>query len=690
MKKNKLPELLAPAGSIESIYAAVRCGADAVYAGGERFSARANAVNFTDDELKEAITYCHLHGVKFYQAMNTLVFDEEVRDFLLYAEKSALLGVDALIVQDLGMASLIKQNIPELKLNASTQMTIHTENGALFAKELGFSRVVLSRELSLEQIERIAKIDIETEVFVHGALCMSVSGQCYMSAAIGSRSANRGLCAQACRLPFSAVFNEDRYDLSLKDLSAVQHLDRLAEIGVNSFKIEGRMKRAEYVAAAVLCCRAKLDGLEPDMDTLRAVFSRSGFTDGYITGNLGKDMFGTRQKEDVVSAEDVLPALRENYRKETKSLTADFHVSIKRDMPVSLTMTCGDISVETQGDVPQIAQNRPTDIDTITKQLSKLGDTVYEIRNISADIGDDNDVDKMLIIPASQLNALRRDAVTMMDKKVLEINTPSYEISTIGTSAERRNNNIDKKLIRIGLLDISQLNESILGNADIDSIVMPISECEKIASHDKIIISLPRFVVNESALISRLEKLKEQGFKHILCTNISHIKLGRDMGFSMHGGYGLNVTNTFSVKALEGMGLQDITVSFECKTSQISHLGGSVKISAIAHGFLPLMLTRNCPIKSAVSCSNCTGKLIDRTGRSFSVMCNAEREYAEIFNSDLLVMSDRVNELHTDLIELDLFNETPIQIENIVQSYKNSRKLDVNSYTRGLYYRGIK
>ena len=427
------PELLAPAGSMESIYAAVRCGADAVYVGGAKFSARANATNFTDDELANAVDYCHLHGVKVYRAMNTVVFAEEMKDFLAAAKCSAEMGVDGLIVQDIGAARLMREMLPDMKLNASTQMTIHTPEGARLAKEMGFSRVVAARELSLEQLKKMTDTGIEIEAFVHGALCMSVSGQCFMSAMIGSRSANRGMCAQACRLPFSATGSKERYDLSLKDLCGIPYIDKLGKIGIASLKIEGRMKRAEYVAAAVTACRAALDGNEPDLETLRAVFSRSGFTDGYLTDKLGTEMFGYRRKEDVVSAEAVLPELREKYRKETKAATADFAAYIKCGEPSRLEMTCDGITVVAEGTVPEIAKNRPADRDYIARQLDKLGDTIYTIGNI------DSEIDKGLILPASAINALRREAVEKMDTARIAAAKLKHRICEVDLGFKREN-----------------------------------------------------------------------------------------------------------------------------------------------------------------------------------------------------------------------------------------------------------
>ncbi|HHX56840.1 MAG TPA: U32 family peptidase, partial [Clostridiales bacterium] len=310
--KQASPEILAPCGSLESIYAAIRCGANAVYLGGKEFSARQNAANFDVDELKTAVDYCHLFGAKVYLTVNTVLFDSELNDFQKYIIDSAMIGVDAFIVQDLGVCELIKKVVPNIPLHASTQMTVHTPNGALIAKEMGFSRVVVARELNKNQIAEICKTGIEVEVFVHGALCVSVSGQCYMSAIIGSRSANRGLCAQACRLPFTSNNDGKACALSLKDLSLVENLKELQEIGVSSFKIEGRMKRPEYVAAAVSACVKAVKNEKVDTHELRSVFSRSGFTDGYYSDN-HNNMFGIRQKDDVVSAFDVLPNLKKLY-----------------------------------------------------------------------------------------------------------------------------------------------------------------------------------------------------------------------------------------------------------------------------------------------------------------------------------------------------------------------------------------
>ena len=320
---NKI-EILAPAGGFDSVIAAVRSGADAVYLGEKRFSARASAKNFDDEELKQAVAYCHIHGVKVYVTLNTIVFDSELAPLAGAVRAAAEADVDALIVQNMGVARLARQIAPQLALHASTQMSVHTAAGVRALYEAGFKRVVLAREMSREEILEAAKVPVELEVFVHGALCMSVSGQCYFSAMLGSRSGNRGACAQTCRLPFSVNQQKGGHALSLKDNSLIPLLADMQEIGVASAKIEGRMKRPEYVSAAVRACVEQRDfGFVTDETAaqLRGVFSRTGFTDGYYTGKRGKGMFGTRTRDDVVSADEKLFAqIRQGYKDEVQNV----------------------------------------------------------------------------------------------------------------------------------------------------------------------------------------------------------------------------------------------------------------------------------------------------------------------------------------------------------------------------------
>lgn len=678
-------EILAPAGSMESVYAAVRCGADAVYLGGTEFSARQNATNFSEEELAEAVRYCHLHNVKVHQAINTVMFDNQMDDALKYAEKAAVTGVDALIIQDLGFFSLVKKAIPEMPLHASTQMTIHTKEGALFAKEQGFSRVVVSRELSLPQIAEICKAGIEIEAFVHGALCMCVSGQCYMSAMIGSRSANRGLCAQACRLPFSVVQGENRCDLSLKDMSLVRYIEDLSQVGVTSFKIEGRMKRPEYVAAAVSACKAAVTDGYFNTDDLQAVFSRSGFTDGYINNKIDKDMFGVRAKEDVVAAPDVLPKLKELYKKDIKSSDIQFEISVKKDIPVILKALTDDAVAEVSGNIPQIAINRPTDKAMIEKQLSKLGDTVYNYGGTDCKALEDD-----LMIPASLLNDLRRRAVEEIDKIRIENNKPKYTICKPDLQIEKINQNKSKE-IRIELLKSDGIDRIRLDN--VSHIILPLSEinsniCKSKDLYTKIIAALPRFIVDEKSLDSALSKLSDMGVNKIYCNNVAHIEMARRQGFELYGGYGLNVVNSYSALMLKNAGIKDICLSFELKLSQISSMKMPVSCGIIAYGRLPLMLVRNCPIKSNIGCRNCTKTIYDRTGRQFRTDCDGIS--TEILNSDILYMADRLNEVwDVSFLQLKFYDETPEQINSVIEQYINGGNPSGN-FTRGLYYRGIK
>ena len=681
---NSRPEILAPAGSFESVLAAVRCGADAVYVGGKNFSARAGAVNFSDSELEKAAEYCHLHGVKIYRAMNTIVFAEEMESFLAEARLSAEIGVDGLIVQDIGAARLLRQMLPDMRLNASTQMTIHTPEGARLAAEMGFSRVVAARELDLSQIKKIADTGIETEVFIHGALCMSVSGQCYMSAMIGSRSANRGMCAQACRLPFNGAVNDkdERHDLSLKDLCGIPHIKALTEAGIASLKIEGRMKRAEYVAAAVMACRAALEGKEPDLDTLQAVFSRSGFTDGYltgVTGNTGASMFGYRRKEDVTAAEAVLPKLKESFRKEVKGgkeAQADFTAEIKRGRPARLTMTCGDITVTAEGPVPEEAKNRPADFEYVRKQIEKLGDTIYTIGNISIEIDD------KLMISAASLNALRREAVEKMDRALILSRKPEYQCNDVDlyTKSERRRP--EKMRVRVSAKE--QL-EAV--PEDVDEIVIPLKLTGEVSADSRFIIAPPRFISDEEKIHQELSAAKDKGFTRLLCVNLAYVRIGRELGFRLSGGFGLNIVNPYAVKAAAELGLSDVTASFEAKLSHLSGLCGIMPVGVIVYGRLPVMLTRNCPIKQAVGCKNCSGSITDRTGRSFPVNCDGSS--CEILNSDILMMTDRLREINADFAELDFTDEPAAEVSRVISCCRDGKKAVEKNFTRGLYYRGI-
>ena len=411
------PEILAPAGSFDSLTAAVRCGADAVYLGGRELNARRNAANFSNEELAQAVEYCHARGVKVYITLNTLVRDDEMETAMNAVRCACDIKADALILQDIGLTSLIRRTAPDMPLHASTQTSVQTIDGIKMLADMGFCRAVLPRELSKKEIEKIAaQSPIKLEMFVHGALCMCLSGQCQLSAVLGSRSGNRGLCAQPCRLPFAAAGGTG-HDLSLKDMSLIEYLPELAQMGVLSFKIEGRMKRPEYVAAAVTACKKSLAG-ESAAEyerTLGAIFSRSGFTSGYYNGALGRDMFGVRRKEDVTAAKDVLSPLAALYDGEQPLIRADMHLSAQVGEKAYLAVKAAGKSVFTESEnAVQKAQNRAVGSEEIETRLRKCGSTQFYAGEVGIDIGDD------IFLSASEINSLRRKALAMLEEKIAE------------------------------------------------------------------------------------------------------------------------------------------------------------------------------------------------------------------------------------------------------------------------------
>ena len=669
-------EILAPAGSLESLKAAVNCGADAVYIGGKQFSARQNAANFDNAELKQAADLCHLHNIKIYLTVNTIIFDNQVNEFAEFIKNAANAGIDAFIVQDFGAAEIIRNIVPDANIHGSTQMTIHSVKGAQLLKELGFKRVVISRELPEKQIQEICSTGIETEVFVHGALCMCMSGQCYLSSLIGQRSANRGFCAQPCRLPYSVYKNPQFNGLSLKDLSLVNHLQKLSDIGVFSLKIEGRMKRPEYVAAAVCACRQSLNGQTPDMALLRSIFSRSGFTDGYFTGKFS-NMFGSREKEDVIAAKDILPDIRKKYSHEKKSGKLDFYAEIKKDNPVKLTVSDDCDSVTVTGEIPETAINKPIDFTYLERQLSKLGGTIYQFGNLNADIDDG------LSLSAKTINALRRNAVEALNLKSIKRNTPEYICVPLDIDPENKIESL--KEIRVRISNQNQLDAV----SEADRIIIPTNVFlnNRYENISKIIIEPPRFIYNEAEIFGVLKKCKSLGAEHLMCSNPAYIKIGKELGFKLHGDFGLNTANSYSLNFLKKMNFEDTVLSFEMKLKQISSLRKAISTGIIAYGYLPVMLTKNCPIKNEVGCEKCKKIIFDRTGRANKIVCHGN--YTEILNAQALYLADRLEDLkNISFITLYFTDEGPDEIKKIIDEYRFGYSSKDN-ITRGLYYRGV-
>lgn len=675
----RTPEILAPAGSMDALTAALRSGADAVYVGGKRYSARNNAANFSLAELEDAAYQCHIHGAKLYLAVNTLISDTEACDFCEYIKSAATLGVDGFIVQDTGAAEIMRQTVPTAELHASTQMSIHTAAGIRELKKMGFSRAVPARELSADALKRLCDEDIEIEVFVHGALCMSVSGQCYMSAMIGSRSANRGCCGQACRLPFSAVGKRDFSALSLKDLSLLEHTDKLCEIGVDSLKIEGRMKRPEYIAAASAELKKALDGTAPDMKLLRDIFSRSGFTDGYFSGKR-QNMFGIREKDDVLAAKDVIPKLHELYRSERKSFTVDYHCVVMPEQPIKIKATCGAVAAEVTGDIPEKAKNAPTTVEMLSKQLSKLGDTVFSLGKITAELGEN------LFVTAGKLNELRRLVIDKLEKMLANANKPKHTVTSFIPELSKAAPPCHKDDLPVRTF--CRTSEQAVAAAELSEFVI-IPEnlitpqlTEKISA-EKIIVSPPRFIVDENKTFSRLAELKKIGLERIICHTLDTAAMGKELGYKLHGSFTMNMFNSYSAEYLRKFGFEDCIASPEMTVSQLEKLCTSLTVGAVIYGRLPLMLTRNCPIKNEVGCKKCTGQLIDRTSRRLPVACS--KDYVEILNPDVIYMADRISELRNIAFGAILLgNESADEVRSAVLCRKPSV-----SITRGLYYRGV-
>jgi len=682
------PEILAPAGGFESVKAAVACGADAVYLGTKTLNARRNAENFSDEQLAEIVSYCHIRGVKVYLTLNTIVLDSELDDAVNAVKNAALSGIDALIVQDLSIVSIVKQASPDLRLHGSTQMSVHNLDGAKVLEKLGFSRVVLARELSKNEIEYIAKnTSLEVEVFVHGALCMSVSGQCYLSSIIGERSGNRGLCAQPCRLPFKTKGSE--FALSLKDMSLIKRIDELKEIGVKSVKIEGRMKRPEYVAAAVTACKAAVNGEYVDFESLRAVFSRSGFTDGYFDGRLTADMFGIRQKDDVVSAAPVLSKLEALYRNEVTRIPVVFDIFIRKKQPSRLICTdCDGNCATVEGEIPQLALNKPTDKERIAKSLNKTGSTAYYAEKINYDI--DSDV----MMPVSLLNSMRRDALENLDKLRGKIKPVEF-VNNVDLNLPRSSYKKDTK-IRARLCRADQLTDYIINSSEL--IVMPAGELIKaaesgrISNIDKFAAELPRADFTDcSGLRKILEKLYGFDLKDIYANNIYAIETAAEYGFKIHGGFGLNIANSLALQMYMALGLSDAVLSFELSLSKANNIADIMPKGIIAYGYLPLMMHRNCPIKHSIGCDKCKRgyrTITDRMGNSFAVSCEYGG-YSELYNFVPLYLADRLDELKKfDFIVLHFTKEDSIACEDILRQYIHGGEFK-GEKTRGLYYRNI-
>lgn len=678
-------EILSPAGTKEALVAAVRSGADAVYFGSKEFSARRNAQNFSLSEIKDAVKYCHTFGVKCYLTLNISVKNDELDRALSILKEAYLYGIDAVIITDLGLIKAVREYLPDLELHASTQMTVNSPDSLIFLKDLGIKRVVLARELSKEEIESIVKeakrLNMETEVFVHGALCMSLSGQCLLSSVLGTRSGNRGLCAGPCRLNFSAE-NTSGFDLSLKDLALIDYIDELKEMGVTSAKIEGRMKRPEYVAASTYCYKSKAESRDTDKESENAlfkVFSRSGFTDGYYKNKLGKEMFGIRTETGAEESKEVYSFIHGLYRTEPQNIGVNISLFVKRESPVILSMTAQGKTVTVTGTTPQNAETKETSKDELKEIVSKLGNTPYYALNCEINL------DGGLFVKKSELNGLKREAVLKLNEKRTEINRT--------VSAEKFNSETGKITAETQtpkIIAAFSSSSQIPDNLTADIVVLPLKEVQKITKKDvKLAVFCPKFTANGDTLQKQLKEAKENGAEYALCDTLGGIALAKKAGLKIIGGTGLNVFNTLTASYLKSLGAEIILTSAELSKDETNALCFEAGKGIFAYGRLPLMCLKNCPVKNGRECKNCDKQayLTDRLGKKFPILCKGT--YVEMLNSTPLYLADRLDEFSA-LSYLYFFftTETKEETAEILSAYIKKEK-PKGEFTRGLYYRKV-
>ena len=683
-------EILAPVGSEEMLRAAVFSGADAVYLGFSGFNARTGAGNFDADSLKEAVRFCHARGVAVHVALNTTVYGTELSALEQAIRAVAASGADAVICQDLAVATLIGKIAPQLPRHGSTQMSVHTLQGALELKELGFTRVVLARELSLPEVEHITKhCGIETECFIHGALCMSVSGQCYMSAFLGGRSGNRGSCAGPCRLPFEAnALPEGKpgrlHHLSLKDNSAIDKLDKLQALGVASAKIEGRLRTPEYVAAAVSACLAGREGRAYDRDLLKNAFSRSGFTSGYLDGKIDGTMFGVRSEADAELTKKTLPMLRELYRRERSRVPVQMKLEIEEGGE-KLTVTDADGNKAfAYGDAePQPARTDPTE--SLNRSLAKTGGTPFTAEKITVEMDGGP-----WFIPGSAVNELRREALDVLLKK-REVLRP-WPTTEEHVAALPQRTLPPRRTLRARFERWEQVPERALDG--VEYLILPIAQADRVPREwrTKTLLELPRvmFGALEQDTARRIAATQDAGFAGYEVSNIAHLRLCR--GLPMTGGFGLNITNNVAAQFYAEQGLSSLLILPEVKDSDIASIaparnGKPVPTGVMVYGHMPLMLTRACPLQNIHDCAHCdkTGVLTDRKAKKFPVRCGLG--VRTIYNPVPIYMGDKPGALAVDYGVAYFTLESREEAAQILEMIRTHAPFE-GEFTRGLYFKG--
>ena len=685
-------EILAPVGNEEMLRAAVFSGADAVYLGFSGFNARTSASNFDADTLKDAVRFCHARGVAVHVALNTTVYGGELPALEAAIRAVAASGADAVICQDLAVATLIGRIAPQLPRHGSTQMSVHSLQGALELKELGFTRVVLARELSLPEVEHITKhCGIETECFVHGALCMCVSGQCYMSAFLGGRSGNRGSCAGPCRLPFEAnALPEGKpgrlHHLSLKDHSVIDKLDQLQALGVASAKIEGRLRTPEYVAAAVSACLAGREGRAYDRDLLKNAFSRSGFTSGYLDGKIDGTMFGVRSEADAEQTKKTLPMLRELYRRERSRVPVKMKLEIEEGGEKLTVMDADGNKAFAYGDAePQPARTDPTE--SLHRSLAKTGGTPFaaSAENITVEMDGGP-----WFVPGSAVNELRREALDALLKKrevlrpwpTTDEHVPALPLRTLPS----------RRTLRARFENWEQVPERALDG--IEYLILPIAQADRVPREwrAKTLLELPRVMFGrlEEDTARRIAATQDAGFAGYEVSNIAHLRLCR--GLPMSGSFGLNITNQLAAQFYADNGLGSMLILPEVKDSDIStiaptHDGRPVPTGVLVYGHMPLMVTRACPLQNIHDCAHCdkTGVLTDRKAKKFPVRCGLG--VRTIYNPVPIYMGDKPGALTVDYGVAYFTLESREEAAQILDMIRTHAPFE-GDFTRGLYFKG--
>lgn len=705
--RNKDFELLAPAGSLEILKGVIESGADAVYVGGSMFGARAYANNFTEEELLEAIDFAHLRGVKVYLTVNTLIKNSEfskLYDYLLVYYKR---GLDAVIVQDLGVVKAIHEYFPSMEIHTSTQMTVTGADGVRFLSQFGVTRVVMAREVSLAEMKRIhEETGMELEAFVHGALCYSYSGQCLFSSILGGRSGNRGRCAQPCRLPYTVEGKKDEYILSLKDMCGIKALDKLRDAGVYSLKIEGRMKQLEYACGVVKYYRSYIDSKKPvsdsDYDRIKAIGNRCGFTDRYYFDHNGSDMVTYVKPNFVSNAAELSP--------EKRKLSIEGELVLREGEPGSLTVKRGDVTYKALIEPVSAALKAPLDKKAAIDRINKTGDTDFEFSHIKAQIGEN------VFVPNGALNKLRRDAISgLCDKLLKKYYRDDARYADISSMCELPEHVVKSDATYDGAVNAKDYTAicSCMTRAQLDTLIG--YECFDVFYLDfdmyerktliqqfaddvqsltkrnkKVYLMLPTIFRADSSdyFVSIAKELDKVSFEGFVVKNYEELYLTENLftGKKVILDHNMYTFNDVSKSAFFEHGVSGDTVPLELNSKEIMHRN-NIGSQMIVYGYYPLMTTANCVHKNTKGCDK-KQKLIylkDRYNKSFAVCNNCKECYNTIYNSLPTMLTKNIGKLKEAGIRSFRYSftiETPKQIKAVMDD-------KVAEYTNGHYKRGV-